>query len=184
MMSFMRLQKLAREQGTQVSASLLWAQWDWARLIVICNRVRIHVIVMLICLLLYAWWWPSIRVETCSISKNRCWYNSVYFVLNTEYCCVDWIHFMYIVLMLNEWMNVQGMGLLGPCTATYSDLLCLPFWLSPQQSCPNATLSTTNPTDQTRDRTQAAAVGSQRLTAWAMARAAQPLSSVHHVCCS
>jgi hypothetical protein len=36
--------------------------------------------------------------------------------------------------------------------------------------CPDATLSTTNPTCQTRARTRAAAVGSQRLNASAMAR--------------
>jgi hypothetical protein len=39
-----------------------------------------------------------------------------------------------------------------------------------ENTCPSATLSTTNPTWQTRARTRAAAVGSQRLTAWAMAR--------------
>jgi hypothetical protein len=39
-----------------------------------------------------------------------------------------------------------------------------------EKTCPSATLSTTNPTCQTRARTQAAAVGSQRVTAWAMAR--------------
>jgi hypothetical protein len=38
-----------------------------------------------------------------------------------------------------------------------------------EKSCPDATLSTTNPTCQTRARTWAAAVGSQRLTASAMA---------------
>jgi hypothetical protein len=37
------------------------------------------------------------------------------------------------------------------------------------KTCPDATLSTTNPTCQTRARTRAAAVGSQRLTASAMA---------------
>jgi hypothetical protein len=36
--------------------------------------------------------------------------------------------------------------------------------------CPDATLSTTNPTCQTRARTRAPAVGSQRLTASAVAR--------------
>jgi hypothetical protein len=36
---------------------------------------------------------------------------------------------------MNEWMNVWWVGLLGPCTATHSGLLCFPFWLSPQQSC-------------------------------------------------
>jgi hypothetical protein len=40
----------------------------------------------------------------------------------------------------------------------------------------SATLSTTNPTCQTRERTRAAAVGSQRLTASAMAR---PLTSLN-----
>jgi hypothetical protein len=39
-----------------------------------------------------------------------------------------------------------------------------------EKTCPDATLSTTNPTCQTRARTLAAAVGSQRLTASAMAR--------------
>jgi hypothetical protein len=38
-----------------------------------------------------------------------------------------------------------------------------------EKTCPDATLSTTNPTCQTRARTQAAAVGSQRLTASAVA---------------
>jgi hypothetical protein len=42
------------------------------------------------------------------------------------------------------------------------------------RTCPRATLSTINLTCQTRARTRAAAVGSQRLTAWAMAR---PLAS-------
>jgi hypothetical protein len=41
------------------------------------------------------------------------------------------------------------------------------YW---EKTCPDATLSTTNPTCQTRARTRAAAVGSQRLTASAMAR--------------
>jgi hypothetical protein len=48
------------------------------------------------------------------------------------------------------------------------------FWQSKpkysEKTCPDATLSTTNPTCQTRARTRAAAVGSQRLTASAMAR--------------
>jgi hypothetical protein len=39
-----------------------------------------------------------------------------------------------------------------------------------ENTCPSATLSTTNLTYQIRARTRAAAVGSQRLTAWAMAR--------------
>jgi hypothetical protein len=39
-----------------------------------------------------------------------------------------------------------------------------------EKTCPDATLSTTNPTCQTRARTRAAAVGSQRLTASAMAQ--------------
>jgi hypothetical protein len=39
-----------------------------------------------------------------------------------------------------------------------------------EKTCPGAILSTTNPTCQTRARTRAAAVGSQRLTASAMAR--------------
>jgi hypothetical protein len=39
-----------------------------------------------------------------------------------------------------------------------------------EKTCPSVTLFTTNPHDQTRARTRAAAVGSQRLTAWAMAR--------------
>jgi hypothetical protein len=37
-----------------------------------------------------------------------------------------------------------------------------------EKTCPSATLSTTNPTWSNRTRTQAAALGSQRLTAWAM----------------
>jgi hypothetical protein len=39
-----------------------------------------------------------------------------------------------------------------------------------EKTCPGAILSTTNTTCQTRARTRAAAVGSQRLTASAMAR--------------
>jgi hypothetical protein len=39
-----------------------------------------------------------------------------------------------------------------------------------EKTCPSATLSTTNPIWPDRTRTRAAAVGSQRLTAWAMAR--------------
>jgi hypothetical protein len=39
-----------------------------------------------------------------------------------------------------------------------------------EKTCPSATLSTTNPIWPDRVRTQAATVGSQRLTAWAMAR--------------
>jgi hypothetical protein len=39
-----------------------------------------------------------------------------------------------------------------------------------EKTCPSATLSATDPTYQSRARTRAAAVGSQRLTAWAMAR--------------
>jgi hypothetical protein len=39
-----------------------------------------------------------------------------------------------------------------------------------EKTCPDATLSTTNPTCQTRARTRATAVGSQRLTASPMAR--------------
>jgi hypothetical protein len=39
-----------------------------------------------------------------------------------------------------------------------------------EKTCPSATLSTTNHTCQTRARIQAAAVGNQRLTAWAMVR--------------
>jgi hypothetical protein len=39
-----------------------------------------------------------------------------------------------------------------------------------EKTCPDATLSTTKPTCQTRARTRAAAVGSQWLSAWAMAR--------------
>jgi hypothetical protein len=42
-----------------------------------------------------------------------------------------------------------------------------------QKTCLDATLSTTNPTFQTRARTRAAAVGSQRRTASAMARPLQ-----------
>jgi hypothetical protein len=41
---------------------------------------------------------------------------------------------------------------------------------STKKICPSATLSTTNPTCSARKRTRAAAVGSRRLTAWAMAR--------------
>jgi hypothetical protein len=43
-----------------------------------------------------------------------------------------------------------------------------------KKTCPSTTLSTTNPTWKTRARTRAAAVGSQRLTAWAMARPNEP----------
>jgi hypothetical protein len=39
-----------------------------------------------------------------------------------------------------------------------------------EKTCPDATLSTTSPTCQTRARPRAAAVGSQRLTASAVAR--------------
>jgi hypothetical protein len=39
-----------------------------------------------------------------------------------------------------------------------------------KKTCPSSTLSTTNPTCQTRARTRAVAVGSQWLTAWAMAQ--------------
>jgi hypothetical protein len=39
-----------------------------------------------------------------------------------------------------------------------------------EKTCPSANLSTTNPTWPDRARTRAAAVGSQRLTAWAMER--------------
>jgi hypothetical protein len=39
-----------------------------------------------------------------------------------------------------------------------------------EKTCPDATLSITNPLDQTRDWTRVTAVGSQRLTASAMAR--------------
>jgi hypothetical protein len=39
-----------------------------------------------------------------------------------------------------------------------------------EKTCPDATLSTTNPTCKIRARTRAAAMGNQRLTAWAMAR--------------
>jgi hypothetical protein len=39
-----------------------------------------------------------------------------------------------------------------------------------EKTGPSVTLSTTNPTCQTRAQTRAAAVGSQRLIAWAMAR--------------
>jgi hypothetical protein len=46
--------------------------------------------------------------------------------------------------------------------------------------CPDATLSTTNPTCQIQSRTRAAAVGSQRLTASAMARSAQTYTGVGH----
>jgi hypothetical protein len=46
-----------------------------------------------------------------------------------------------------------------------------------EKTCPDATLSTTNPTCQTRARTRAAAVGSQRLTASAMARPTNCLDS-------
>jgi hypothetical protein len=38
------------------------------------------------------------------------------------------------------------------------------------ETCPSATLSTRNSTCQTRVRSRAVAVGSQRLTAWVMAR--------------
>jgi hypothetical protein len=43
---------------------------------------------------LYAWWWTSIRVETCSVNKSKCWYDSVDFLFNTEYCCVDFLHIL------------------------------------------------------------------------------------------
>jgi hypothetical protein len=46
------------------------------------------------------------------------------------------------------------------------------------ETYPSATLSTTKPTCQTRARTRAAAVGSQRLTAWAMARLQAHLKQV------
>jgi hypothetical protein len=39
-----------------------------------------------------------------------------------------------------------------------------------EKTCHSAALSTTNPTCSVRTRTRAAAVGSQQLTAWAMAR--------------
>jgi hypothetical protein len=45
---------------------------------------------------------------------------------------------------------------------------------------PGAILSTTNPTCQTRARTGAGAVGSQRLTAWAMARPSQSLYQLRY----
>jgi hypothetical protein len=45
-----------------------------------------------------------------------------------------------------------------------------------EKTCPDATLSTTNPTFQTRARIRAAAVGSQRLTASAIARPTYSIS--------
>jgi hypothetical protein len=42
-----------------------------------------------------------------------------------------------------------------------------------EKTCPSATLSTANPTCQTRARTQATALGSQQLTAWALAQREQ-----------
>jgi hypothetical protein len=56
-----------------------------------------------------------------------------------------------IVMMENFWRNEDWQG-----KPKYSE-----------KTCPSATLFTTNPTFQTRARTRAAAVGSQRLTAWA-----------------
>jgi hypothetical protein len=50
-----------------------------------------------------------------------------------------------------------------------------------EKTCPDATLSTTNPTCQTRARTRAAAVGSQRLIASAMARPVIKLINNNHV---
>jgi hypothetical protein len=47
-----------------------------------------------------------------------------------------------------------------------------------EKTCPDATLPTTNPTYQTRVRTRAAAVGSQRITASAMAR-----TNIHKFTC-
>jgi hypothetical protein len=46
-----------------------------------------------------------------------------------------------------------------------------------EKTCPSATLSTTNPTWPDRARTQAAAVGSQQLTAWTVARPYVQLNS-------
>jgi hypothetical protein len=40
-------------------------------------------------------------------------------------------------------------------------------WSTRERTCPSAALSTTNPTCSAQTRTQAAAVGSQQLTAWA-----------------
>jgi hypothetical protein len=45
-----------------------------------------------------------------------------------------------------------------------------------EKTCPDATLSTTNPTYQTQARTRAAAVGCQRLTASAVARPAEKIN--------
>jgi hypothetical protein len=67
------------------------------------------------------------------------------------------------------------------------------FWLNDvwqgkpkysEETCPSATLSTTNPTRQIRARTRALEVGSRRLTALAMARppiaVTIPLSPFYH----
>jgi hypothetical protein len=45
-------------------------------------------------------------------------------------------HFFSSSGLLNEWMNewIRG-GPSWPLHCDHSDLLCLPFWLSPQQSC-------------------------------------------------
>jgi hypothetical protein len=65
------------------------------------------------------------------------------------YCtCPEWLWWWRI------WWNEDWQGKPKYSERTYS----------------SATLSTTNPTWQIRARTRAAAVGSQRLTAWAMAR--------------
>jgi hypothetical protein len=53
-----------------------------------------------------------------------------------------------------------------------------------EKTCLDATLSTTNLTCQTRARTRAAEVGSQRLTAWAMARPFHCAKFLYHLCTS
>jgi hypothetical protein len=49
------------------------------------------------------------------------------------------------------------------------------------KTCPSATLSTTNPTWLTGDRNRSAALGSRRLTAWAMARPNSIGKSINHL---
>jgi hypothetical protein len=57
---------------------------------------------------LYAWWWPNIRVETCSVStKNKTNVDTIVSILFFhEYCCVDCPHYTtYILCHVIQFFN-------------------------------------------------------------------------------
>jgi hypothetical protein len=70
---------------------------------------------------LYTWWWPSIRAETCSVKKNKCWYDSVYCLKYRILLCR--LHTSVYILCTFLW-HTTGSILLTSTRTSFSDFLC------------------------------------------------------------